>query len=696
MNEASVSNKRPMHYTVAVIGSGFGGTMTALPLARRFKQRNRGETILILERGTWWTTPVGTVQDKEVKTYQFLRDKAQPVQFWPSVDHFKGFMDIFVRCFRRKRNEDGLYDLTKLGKRGFLGFLGGESDGVTIARASGVGGGSLVYSNVTIGPPDLVLDDPRWPTTWTHDERNAYYDLARDAIGQGVLFALDKRDGITNPSPPVNTGLSNIVTRSARLDPHWRVKPDSNNSRGIKQTNPGNIADPQNELWIDRARVFQTEVSKLTNDYGTVDSSINDINPEPNPFNPAGSPKNYCERQGRCNVGCLPGARHTLNKQLMPAVLGKFDGTPPLFPNMHLAPLAEVNIIRALPQGGYEIHYLQRDQQKPWRAQSQKVTAGVVIVAAGCVGTNELMLRCKDQRTLPNLSDRVGFGFSTNGDYIAFLEGTNQRVSLTRGPVTTSFAHFHTPEAPLNANQPTDPSKFHTLEDNGIPKALSSAVGFGVPLLRSLAKGRNPRLFIIWALFLWSIKRLVHYVRAFFLDYTDRQDVFQSEDEYTANMMCVTAFGREASVGQFRLGKSARETPLRVKRTDKKEFYQDPIYGEIRTSLDRLADQLTSDKNRKFINPFLTPTAEALATDSIVVTHPLGGCRMGKNATEGVVDEYGRVFDKTLTGDRRFYDGLYIADAAIIPTALGVNPSLTISALALRIVEKMIQERYTP
>jgi cholesterol oxidase len=56
------------------------------------------------------------------------------------------------------------------------------------------------------------------------------------------------------------------------------------------------------------------------------------------------------------------------------------------------------------------------------------------------------------------------------------------------------------------------------------------------------------------------------------------------------------------------------------------------------------------------------------------------------------VDEFGRVFDKTKTGDRPFYEKLYIADASIIPTALGVNPSLTISALSLRVVDKIIEE----
>jgi len=65
---------------------------------------------------------------------------------------------------------------------------------------------------------------------------------------------------------------------------------------------------------------------------------------------------------------------------------------------------------------------------------------------------------------------------------------------------------------------------------------------------------------------------------------------------------------------------------------------------------------------------------------------------MAQSPADGVVDEFGRVFDKTKTGDRPFYEKLYIADASIIPTALGVNPSLTISALSLRVADKIIEE----
>ena len=75
------------HYSAVVIGSGFGGTMTALPLALAFRDRGKGEDVLMLERGTWWTTPVETVQDKDVAALAFLQRRQQPVQCWSSAEN---------------------------------------------------------------------------------------------------------------------------------------------------------------------------------------------------------------------------------------------------------------------------------------------------------------------------------------------------------------------------------------------------------------------------------------------------------------------------------------------------------------------------------------------------------------------------------------------------------------------------------
>src|SRR5262249_23185691 len=157
-----------------------------------------------------------------------------------------------------------------------------------------------------------------------------------------------------------------------------------------------------------------------------------------------------------------------------------------------------------------------------------------------------------------------------------FLENTKERVRLTRGPVTTSFGHF-------NIDDPgTDDAKqrFHTIEDQGIPPALASLVGVGLPLIRSLSKGRNRFLFLVSAIiFWWSPRQVWRLLSAPFKNYRERQDAFKSEDELSANIMCIAGIGRAAAVGQFRLG-GPGETFLRLKRVkrgpdDKDKFHED-------------------------------------------------------------------------------------------------------------------------
>ena len=768
-------------YKAVIIGSGFGGSMTGLSLARAFKARSLGEEVLMLERGTWWTTPVGTVQDKEVRTADFLKDKRQPVQFWSSLNNFRGFIDVFTRCFRRPANIDGLFQFETLGKRPVLGLFGGENDGVSVARACGVGGGSLVYSNITIRPPELIFADERWQAMhWSTADRDAYYELARNAIGAGVVFALNERSANgKDPNAPtpdrisgkvleydpkvsikigpeatpklfkiaadaklpddlrkgdsvwlktnasgeavsaeiqgpfkVNTGLSNIIARTATLPAQFILlkEHDPFSPRGVKQIAPhkkdpkpplGFAAtdDPEDALWIDRARVFQTAASVIGAEFGAVDLSINDYPTQPGLFQASGRPKNYCERQGRCNVGCLPGARHTLNKQLMTAALGrrKIDDTDvdAQFKDIFsVRALCEVDYIEALPEGGCRVHYFQHgpeDSPERGRKTARTVLADKLILAAGSLGTSEILLRSKQRADgMPQLSDMTGFGFSTNGDYIGFLEGIKEKVTLTRGPVTTSFAHLNMADT---GKSPTEPL-FHTIEDQGVPPAIATVIGVGVPIMRSLGKGSGPKWFIALAILRVAFHWLLRSIAALFRNSRQRQELFKSSEELTGNMMCVVAQGREAALGQFRLGGGGRETSLRVKRSDGKAFHEDAVYKDIDASLQKLADALlpAGGPKRKFINPFLQTAAGVFNATSVPTSHPIGGCRIGADVSKGVVDEYGRIFRKGGAGPGDVHEGLYVADGSIIPTSLGLNPSLTITALSLRIADKVIEE----
>ena len=68
---------------------------------------------------------------------------------------------------------------------------------------------------------------------------------------------------------------------------------------------------------------------------------------------------------------------------------------------------------------------------------------------------------------------------------------------------------------------------------------------------------------------------------------------------------------------------------------------------------------------------------------NLIPPHPLGGCNMGTTAADGVVNHAGEVFG---------YQNLFVADGAIVPKAIGLNPSRTIGALAERIASLIVAE----
>lgn len=81
------------------------------------------------------------------------------------------------------------------------------------------------------------------------------------------------------------------------------------------------------------------------------------------------------------------------------------------------------------------------------------------------------------------------------------------------------------------------------------------------------------------------------------------------------------------------------------------------------------------------------PIWEFTLSRTLVTVHPLGGCPMGDDPTTAATNHLGQVFDQ----QGQLHSGLLVADASIVPTAVGVNPFLTISALAERIAEELIK-----
>ena len=155
---------------------------------------------------------------------------------------------------------------------------------------------------------------------------------------------------------------------------------------------------------------------------------------------------NICKRQGRCGLGCIPGARHTLNKQI-------FTNINRLGLPIDVHPLCEVLEIEELPaEQGYNVKLIDyrdivdnvdfspsKDLSKEERQRLTKtIKAKRVVVSAGTLGSTELLLKSKKL----DLSGTLGSKFSTNADLFGIINPTKYNVDASRGPTQTSIALF--------------------------------------------------------------------------------------------------------------------------------------------------------------------------------------------------------------------------------------------------------------
>src|SRR3954469_10068513 len=335
-------------------------------------------------------------------------------------------------------------------------------------------------------------------------------------------------------------------------------------------------------------------------------------------FGGDGPERTGCLRCGRCMVGCPHGAKNTLVKNYL--WFAERAG-------VKIMPGRTVTDIR--PQdGGYAVT---SERSGAWvRRQRATLTAKGVVVAAGALGTNRLLAACKLNGSLPELSDRLGELVRTNSEAILAVtlpDGgpeVHKRVAITGSIYPDPATHIETVVYGDAADSMS--GLFTLLTGAGTPltrplKLAAAAARRPVQLARTL----NPRG--------WSRRTIIVLV-------------MQSLDNAIA---------------------------LRARKT-------------------RFGVRLATEQDPERPNPTFIPAANAfaawlakrtggLAQSSIMeavanipsTAHILGGAVIGEDASTGVVDARQRVFG---------YENLLVTDGAAIPANVGVNPSLTITALA--------------
>ena len=347
---------------------------------------------------------------------------------------------------------------------------------------------------------------------------------------------------------------------------------------------------------------------------------------------PAGNGREPCRLVAECEFGCQFGAKNTLDFNY----LARAESL-----GARVRPGSQATRIE--PEGpGYRVHYTDLGSGTAMSAAARRV-----VLSAGTLGTNELLLRCRDvYRTLPNLSRRLGHGYSGNGDFLGSIQNSKTDLQPWIGPDVTSIIRYHDVE----------------------PGFTMAAPSFSRPVMTVLASfeqdgGRFLRPFssLLWPL----LGRLVPWAfKRGFLSEPSRIPARNPSDPARATNLF--AIGRDNANGRIVLKRGGidvtwdyeRENHALIDRQDAAMREVANIYGGTYAPL------VTWNLFRR-----------------ILTVHSLGGCHLSDSPDAGVVSSEGQVHG---------YPGLFVADGSVIPTSIGFHPVMTISAVSERIAEAVV------
>ena len=466
----------PFNFDAIVIGTGFGGTVAATRLAQK------GKKVLMLERGTWWVTPakIGKAPAsnfKKIPDWAKEQKPKHPVQYWTRPNHRQGLLNFFS-AVRSGVNKDGLYQYSMFKQADIL-------------TASGVGGGSLIYSNVTVRPEAEVL--------------------------QGIGLNLGDADYLAAYKwMEENRGQLNHIVTKIPLP-------------GRDVTN----LTTDDYLYLDRARVLR-DAAKLSEQklgiklpWKPLDLSLIEYDPHRPGGGDAAKVGTFCSREGRCILGCLPSARHTFSKTLYQKVLA--DPAK----GVALSPMSEVREIKQVA-GGYEVVY--RDHRDD--GDKKTVSAPMVFLCGGTLGTTEILLRSRERGGL-KLTDKLGTHFSTNGDFGAFVVGTSKPVHSSVGPINT--CQVSTKMGGLHVK----------VEDSAVPEMFAAVTSATLNVLDNFAQREMLKMRLKSAFVGLAVPDL----QDFFPRLPDTYDPErnQTEREMVSNIFFFNVMGQDDASGKFTL-----------------------------------------------------------------------------------------------------------------------------------------------
>lgn len=371
--------------------------------------------------------------------------------------------------------------------------------------------------------------------------------------------------------------------------------------------------------------------------------------------NNVGVEQHACTLCGDCVTGCNDGAKNTIAMTYLPDAWN------------HGAEIFTEAEVRWIERVGSEwlVHYEPRGAGRELfeGGSDLVVRAPIVILAAGTLGSTEILLRSREKGL--SLSARLGHGFTGNGDVLAF--GYN-----TDSPVNAIGAGERDP----TSMDPAGPCITGIIDIRG-----TDGVRAGLVIEDGVAPGAVGRLLPkAWAIEAGLRGRDTDPGLLDFFEERQRELASLARGPYhgaARNTQTFLVMAHDDAQGRILLDEQGR---LRISWPG---VSAQPVFAEVARTLEKAT---TANGGTLVSNPMWSNHVKS----NLVTVHPLGGCTMGANGLQGVTNHAGSVFAGPGTD---VHDGLHVMDGSVIPTSLGVNPLLTISAVAERNVKLLAERR---
>jgi len=386
-----------------------------------------------------------------------------------------------------------------------------------------------------------------------------------------------------------------------------------------------NIIEREQERVLQRVAKARGQEDRIEpTEIGVFQGESGETVPDPY-FDGEGPPRTGCIGCGGCMIGCQNDAKNTLDYNYL--YLAEKAG-------LTLTADTEVSWIKPLADGGYEV--TAQEGRSMFGGKTRTYQADKVILSGGVLGTVPLLLKLKEQKDgLPHLSERLGYAVRTNSEALIGTTSKRRDVDLSEGVAIGAILETDEHSHLELVRYPAGSGFFRTL--------MAPHVAGSGAVIRSLRA--------IWTV----LRHPIDYLRAMFVpDWA----------KFTSILLYMRTL--EGTL-RLRLGRdwSTALTRGLVSAHDEGET---PVASIPEAT--ELAHQVAEQ-----VDGFPVSLINETILDVPTTAHILGGCCMGASADDGVIDTGHQVFG---------YPGLYVVDGSAVSANPGVNPSLTITALAER------------